>query len=88
MTIWLIRAGSRSEHEQTFLDEGRVDVAWDGRAVDLGALPDRQSLIGVHEERFPDECCQMLIEASGSNPAHSSRLANSYPPPPAPPNPA
>jgi hypothetical protein len=25
MTLWLIRAGSRGEHEQKFLDEGRVD---------------------------------------------------------------
>lgn len=28
MTLWLIRAGSRGEHEQKFLDEGRVYVAW------------------------------------------------------------
>ena len=54
MTLWLIRAGSRGEHEQKFLDEGRVYVAWDGLDVDLGALPDRQALIGVLEERFPD----------------------------------
>ena len=42
MTLWLIRAGSRGEHEQKFLDEGRVYVAWDGLDVDLGALSDRQ----------------------------------------------
>jgi hypothetical protein len=30
MTLWLIRAGSRGEHEQKFLDEGKVYVAWDG----------------------------------------------------------
>lgn len=29
MTLWLIRAGSRGEHEQQFLDQGRVYVAWD-----------------------------------------------------------
>lgn len=45
MTLWLIPAGSRGEHEQKFLDKGRVYVAWDGLDVDLGALPDRQGLI-------------------------------------------
>jgi hypothetical protein len=55
MTLWLIRAGSQGEHEQKFLDEGRVYVAWEGLDVDLGALADRQALIGVFEDRFPDE---------------------------------
>jgi len=39
MTLWLIRAGSRGEHEQKFLDEGKVYVAWDGLNVDLKAHP-------------------------------------------------
>ena len=64
MTLWLIRAGSRGEHEQKFLDEGRVYVAWDGLDVDLGALPDRQGLIGVMEERFPDEKAKALVNWS------------------------
>jgi restriction system protein len=64
MTLWLIRAGSRGEHEQKFLDEGRVYVAWDGLDVDLGALPDRQALIGVLEERFPDEKAKALLNWS------------------------
>ena len=34
MTLWLVRAGSRGEHEQNFLDEGRVYVAWEG--LDVG----------------------------------------------------
>ncbi|MEI6617017.1 MAG: hypothetical protein WCL59_10640 [Cyanobium sp. ELA507] len=53
MTLWLIRAGSRGQHEQKFLDEGRVYVAWEGLDVDLSLLADRQDLIGVLEERFP-----------------------------------
>jgi restriction system protein len=64
MTLWLIRAGSRGEHEQKFLDEGRVYVAWDGLDVDLGALPDRQELIQVLEERFPDEKAKALLNWS------------------------
>ena len=64
MTLWLIRAGSRGEHEQKFLDEGRVYVAWDGLDVDLGALRDRQGLIRVLEERFPDEKAKALVNWS------------------------
>ena len=64
MTLWLIRAGSRGEHEQKFLDEGRVYVAWDGLDVDLGALSDRQGLIQVMEERYPDEKAKALVNWS------------------------
>jgi len=64
MTLWLIRAGSRGEHEQKLLDEGRVYVAWDGLDVDLGALPDRQGLIRVLEERFPEEKAKALVNWS------------------------
>lgn len=64
MTLWLIRAGSRGEHEQKFLDEGRVYVAWDGLDVDLGALANRKALIGVLEERFPDEKAKALLNWS------------------------
>ncbi len=45
MTLWLIRAGSRGEHEQKFLDERKVYVAWDGLNVDLLQLADRQALL-------------------------------------------
>jgi restriction system protein len=64
MTLWLIRAGSRGEHEQKFLDEGRVYVAWEGLDVDLSLLADRQDLIRVLEERFPDEKAKALVNWS------------------------
>jgi len=64
MTLWLIRAGSRGEHEQKFLDEGRVYVAWDGLNVDLKALADRQALIQAMEQRYPDEKPKALINWS------------------------
>ena len=64
MTLWLIRAGSRGEHEQKFLDEGRVYVAWDGLDVDLKELADRQSLIQVMEQRYSDEKPKTLINWS------------------------
>jgi len=64
MTLWLIRAGSRGEHEQKFLDEGRVYVAWEGLDVDLGALADRQALVRELEVRFPDEKARALVNWS------------------------
>ena len=64
MTLWLIRAGSRGEHEQKFLDEGKVYVAWDGLNVDLKALADRQGLIQAMEQRYPDEKPRALINWS------------------------
>jgi len=64
MTLWLIRAGSRGEHEQKFLDEGRVYVSWHGLDVDMGALPDRKGLIQVMEDRFPDEKAKALVNWS------------------------
>ena len=64
MTLWLIRAGSRGEHEQMFLDEGRVYVAWEGLDVDLSLLADRQDLIQVLEDRFPDEKAKALVNWS------------------------
>jgi hypothetical protein len=64
MTLRLIRAGSRGEHEQKFLDEGRVYMAWEGLDVDLSLLADRQDLIRVLEERFPDEKAKALVNWS------------------------
>lgn len=39
-------------------------LAWDGLDVDLEALPDRQGLIGVLEERFSDEKAKALVNWS------------------------
>ena len=64
MTLWLIRAGSRGEHEQKFLDESRVYLAWAGLNVDLIALADRQALIQSMAERYPDEKPKALINWS------------------------
>jgi restriction system protein len=64
MTLWLIRAGSRGEHEQKFLEESRVYVAWDGLSVDLGSLADRQALMRVLDQRFPDGKRRALINWS------------------------
>ena len=45
MTLWLIRAGSRGEHEQKCLDEGKVYLTWGSFTVDVSSISDRQGLI-------------------------------------------
>jgi hypothetical protein len=42
-------------------------VAWDGLDLDMGALPDRQGLIRVLEERFPNEISSCLDDAGRMN---------------------
>jgi restriction system protein len=64
MTLWLIRAGSRGEHEQKFLDESKVYLTWGGFNVDISPLPDRQALIHLLEQVYPDEKPKALINAS------------------------
>jgi restriction system protein len=64
MTLWLIRAGSRGEHEQKFLDEGKVYLTWGGFNADISPLSDRQALIQMLEQVYPDEKPKALINAS------------------------
>ena len=45
MTLWLVRAGSRGEHEQNILDQGRSYEAREGLSLDLASLGDRQAII-------------------------------------------
>lgn len=33
MPIWLVRAGSHGEHEQKFVQEGRIYLTWEGLDV-------------------------------------------------------
>ncbi|MEX2204597.1 MAG: restriction endonuclease [Myxococcota bacterium] len=54
MAVWIVRAGSRGEMEQKFLQEGRVYVTWRELDRDLSKLADRQALLGVLGEIYPD----------------------------------
>jgi restriction system protein len=54
MAIWLVRAGSRGEFEQKFLQENRVYVTWDALDVDLSSMSGREQLAEVMIERYPD----------------------------------
>lgn len=48
MSLWLIRARSRGEHEQKSLDEVRNYMAWAGLNVDLAFMPKDPLSCGSH----------------------------------------
>ena len=47
MTLWLIRSGSRGEHEQKFLDGSRVYAALDGWNGSQSAVAGQQACWGL-----------------------------------------
>jgi len=54
MALWLCRTGRHGEHEQKFLDEGRIYLTWGGLNHDLGKLENRQQLMAILEKVYPD----------------------------------
>lgn len=54
MTIWLVRAGSRGEYEQKFIQEKRVYITWNRFALDLSKLSSRDALTKEMEKVYPD----------------------------------
>jgi len=64
MALWLCRAGRHGEHEQKFLDEGRVYLTWDLNR-DLSKLQDRESLLKVLEEVYPKRTHAHRVQNSG-----------------------
>lgn len=54
MAIWLVRAGSHGEYEQKFIQEKRVYLTWSDLSADLGQLPDREALLKLLEQTYPD----------------------------------
>jgi restriction system protein len=55
MAIWLVRAGSRGEYEQKFIQERRVYVTWDGLDVDLNTIDTRDTFVALMGDRYPEE---------------------------------
>ncbi|MFG0273628.1 MAG: restriction endonuclease [Phycisphaerales bacterium] len=53
MTLWLTRSGRHGEHEQKFLDEGRVYLTWRELDCDLSALRDRSEVLDLLRRTYP-----------------------------------
>jgi restriction system protein len=60
MKIWLVRAGSSGEYEQKFLDESRVYLTWDGLSKNLLQISDRNELMSLLEETYPEAKARRL----------------------------
>ncbi|MGO1394193.1 MAG: restriction endonuclease [Halomonas sp.] len=60
MELWLTRAGSHGEFEQKFLDGGRIYLTWDELGEDLSKLENRQSLLQLLEQTYPNEKLKRL----------------------------
>jgi restriction system protein len=54
MAVWLIRAGAHGEYEEKFITENRVYVTKDNLDVDLSKLKNKDELIKVMNEKYPD----------------------------------
>lgn len=67
MELWLTRAGSHGEFEQKFLDEGRIYLTWDELGEDLSKLDNRQSLLELLEQTYPNEKLKRLQEPQQPN---------------------
>jgi restriction system protein len=65
MALWLCRAGSRGEHEERFLDEGRVYLTWGRLDDDLTQLQSRSDIQALLARHFPDASERKHIQHSG-----------------------
>jgi restriction system protein len=50
----MVRAGKYGEFEQTFLQNNRIYVTWDGLAVDIGKMGNRHDLFEAMVKTYPD----------------------------------
>ena len=65
MALWLVRAGSRGEHEQHFLDTKKVYVTWHNLKSDLSKLATKQDLQQVLRDRDPNQTKGKINNNSG-----------------------
>lgn len=52
--LWLVRAGKYGEHEQRFLNEGRIYATWSNLRLDVGQLANRRALFDAMTKVYPD----------------------------------
>jgi hypothetical protein len=65
MALWLVRTGTRGQHEQKFLQTSRVYATWDGLNRNLAELPDFAAVRESLHEVFPNAARGTLVNWSG-----------------------
>lgn len=61
MVVWLVRAGAHGEFEQKFLGDNKAYVTWDRLNKNLAKFDDRQDLVQVMEELYPNAKPKRII---------------------------
>lgn len=54
MSLWVVRTGKHGQHEQRFLESGRIYLTWDGFDRNLGKVGDQAELTNAIREVYPD----------------------------------
>lgn len=65
MTLWLCRAGKRGKWEQSFLDENRIYLTWEGLNRNLSELQTKPELGEVLREVYPDAPKRRISQNTG-----------------------
>lgn len=74
MALWMVRAGKYGEHEDKFLEEGRVYLTWNRLSRDLGKLSDRQALQATLREVYPGFSEGKINNHAGQHWAFAQRM--------------
>ena len=62
MALWLVRTGSHGEHEDRFIEDGRIYLTWDGLKKDLSKLKVATEFREVQQEYYPGSKPQSSYE--------------------------
>ena len=55
MAIWLVRAGSKGEYEQKFIQDKKIYVTWNNLKKDISAFKNREDLTSELTQIWPDQ---------------------------------
>ncbi len=64
MALWMVRAGSHGEDEQTALDNGLVTIGWNDLG-DLSRVKSKDELMNLYVKAYPDEKKPKVANAVG-----------------------
>lgn len=66
MSLWLVRAGAYGEHEQKFLDDGRLYLTWDNLTeISLSNASNYDEIKSLLQQQYPEEKSRKIGNWSG-----------------------